>query len=72
MCGVEAAPKRRKVELHAHRGGAGLRPENTVYAFAYALEVGADALEMDTVFTKDGVVSGVFPSVRYQLIISSL
>lgn len=61
MCGVQAAPKRRKVELHAHRGGAGLRPENTIYAFAYALEVGSDALEMDTVFTKDGVVCMGFP-----------
>ncbi|KAI5799998.1 glycerophosphoryl diester phosphodiesterase [Geopyxis carbonaria] len=47
------APKR--VEVQAHRGGLGLRPESTLYAFAYALDIGADVLEMDTVFTKDGI-----------------
>lgn len=36
---------------------AGVRPESTLYAFAHALEIGVDVLEMDAVFTKDGVVS---------------
>lgn len=31
----------------AHRGGAGLRPENTLAAFEHAVEIGADVLEMD-------------------------
>lgn len=44
-----------RVEVQAHRGGLGLRSEESLWAFAYALEVGADTLEMDTVFTKDGV-----------------
>jgi glycerophosphoryl diester phosphodiesterase len=33
-----------------------MRPENTLAAFAYAIEVGADALEMDLAVTKDGVL----------------
>lgn len=37
----------------AHRGGAGLWPENTVYAFERALEMKADVLEMDMRATAD-------------------
>ncbi|MCJ1256469.1 hypothetical protein MMC24_004290 [Lignoscripta atroalba] len=44
-----------RVEVQAHRGGLGLRNEESLWAFAYAMEVGADTLEMDTVFTSDGV-----------------
>ncbi len=40
----------------AHRGGADLRPENTLPAFAHAVELGADVLEMDVHATSDGVV----------------
>lgn len=40
----------------AHRGGANLRPENTLAAFAHAVELGADVLEMDVHATADGVV----------------
>lgn len=32
------------------------RYSGTLWAFANALELGVDALEMDTVFTKDGIV----------------
>ncbi|KAF8253194.1 glycerophosphoryl diester phosphodiesterase [Wilcoxina mikolae CBS 423.85] len=46
---------RKSVGVQAHRGGLGLRPESTLYAFSYALEIGSNVLEMDTVFTKDGV-----------------
>ncbi|HPC97076.1 MAG TPA: glycerophosphodiester phosphodiesterase [Sedimentisphaerales bacterium] len=38
----------------AHRGGAGLWPENTLYAFEHAVELGVDVLEMDVQSTKDG------------------
>lgn len=38
----------------AHRGGAGLRPENTLAAFTHADEIGADILEMDVRRTADG------------------
>lgn len=32
-----------------------MRPESTLFAFANAMELGVDYLEMDTLFTKDGV-----------------
>ena len=38
----------------AHRGGKGLRPENTLSAFENAVELGVDVLEMDVHSTKDG------------------
>jgi glycerophosphoryl diester phosphodiesterase len=44
------------LDLQAHRGGRGLAPENTLPAFANALSLGVDTLELDTGITKDGVV----------------
>ncbi len=44
------------LELHGHRGARGLRPENTLSAFATALTIGVDALEMDVGLTADDVV----------------
>lgn len=43
-------------DLQAHRGGRGLMPENTLAAFANALSIGVNTLELDTGVTKDGVV----------------
>lgn len=43
-------------DLQAHRGGRGLRPENTLAAFSYALSLGVTTLELDCGVTKDGVV----------------
>lgn len=43
-------------DLQGHRGTRGLRPENTLPAFARALEIGVDTLELDTNVTRDGVV----------------
>ena len=40
----------------AHRGGAALRPENSLLAFRHALTVGAVAIEGDLHATKDSVV----------------
>lgn len=37
-----------------HRGGRDARPENTLYAFQYALENGASSIECDIQLTKDG------------------
>jgi glycerophosphoryl diester phosphodiesterase len=37
----------------AHRGLAGLFPENTKQSFKAALYSGADLIELDVVFTKD-------------------
>jgi glycerophosphoryl diester phosphodiesterase len=42
--------------LYAHRGAAAELPENTLPAFARALELGATALETDCHLTKDGHV----------------
>lgn len=42
--------------LFAHRGARVERPENTLIAFRHALDLGADALELDVHSTRDGVV----------------
>lgn len=39
----------------AHRGGAGLWPENTLEAFTKAMDLGADGIEIDVHLTRDGV-----------------
>ena len=38
----------------AHRGGARLRPENTLAAFSHALSLGVDAIECDVRLSRDG------------------
>ncbi|WP_426322546.1 glycerophosphodiester phosphodiesterase [Pseudoduganella sp. R-43] len=40
----------------AHRGASGYLPEETVEAYAKAIELGADAIEPDVISTKDGVL----------------
>jgi len=40
----------------AHRGASGYRPEHTLAAYALAVALGADALEVDVVMTADGQV----------------
>jgi glycerophosphoryl diester phosphodiesterase len=40
----------------AHRGGKGLWPENTLYAFEQAAAMGVDVLEMDLHSTADGAL----------------
>lgn len=40
-------------DLQAHRGGAGLRPENTLAAFGHALELGVTTLELDVQISLD-------------------
>jgi glycerophosphoryl diester phosphodiesterase len=44
----------REVLAVAHRGAARQAPENTVAAFARALELGADGIEADVCVTRDG------------------
>ncbi|HEX5092203.1 MAG TPA: glycerophosphodiester phosphodiesterase [Burkholderiales bacterium] len=43
-------------DLQGHRGARGMAPENTLAAFATALTVGVDTLELDVGVTRDGVV----------------
>ena len=38
----------------AHRGASGHRPENTLAAFRYAIELGTDMIEVDCQLTGDG------------------
>ena len=38
----------------AHRGGRSLGPENTIYTFRRAIELGTDVIEMDLQTTSDG------------------
>jgi glycerophosphoryl diester phosphodiesterase len=40
----------------AHRGASGYLPEETVEAYAKAIDMGADAIEPDAISTKDGVL----------------
>ena len=42
--------------VYAHRGGAALRPENTIAAFDHGMALGADGLEFDVHLSRDGVV----------------
>jgi glycerophosphoryl diester phosphodiesterase len=44
------------IEVHGHRGARAVLPENTIPAFAYAIDQGADAIEMDVAVTKDDVL----------------
>ncbi|MDT0202006.1 glycerophosphodiester phosphodiesterase family protein [Nocardioides sp. AE5] len=40
----------------AHRGASGLRPEHTLEGYRLAVQMGADAIELDLVITADGVL----------------
>ncbi len=44
------------VDVQAHRGGAGLKPENTIEAMKNALDLGVNTLEFDLHVTADGQV----------------
>ena len=43
-------------DLQGHRGARGLAPENSLPAFARALDLGVSTLELDVGVTRDGVV----------------
>ena len=51
-----AAPPVDAFDLQGHRGARGLAPENTLAAFAKALEIGVTTLETDLAVTSDGVL----------------
>ena len=53
---VMSAPSATRILVHGHRGARALRPENTIPAFEYAIEQGADVLEMDVAVTRDNVL----------------
>lgn len=51
-----AAAGEPRFDLQAHRGGRGVRPENTLPAFEYALDLQVTTLELDLHLTRDGEV----------------
>ena len=48
--------------VFGHRGACGYLPENTMESLELAFDQGADAVEFDVVFTKDG-----HPVIRHDL-----
>lgn len=50
---AEAAPK--KITVQGHRGARTVRPENTLPAIEYAIEAGADYIEIDLGVTSDNI-----------------
>lgn len=56
LCVLGCQPKSTGIDLQAHRGGAGLMPENTVTSMKNALDMGINTLEMDLQITSDGQV----------------
>ena len=50
---LHSAPR---ILVHGHRGARAMYPENTIPAFRYAIDIGADLLEMDVAVTKDNVL----------------
>lgn len=52
---MPASPFRRRAERIGHRGAPREFPENTLPAFARAIELGADGIELDVHVTGDGV-----------------
>lgn len=52
--GEQARGTGREFDLQAHRGGLGLVSENTLAAFAHAVELGVSTLELDVQITADG------------------
>ena len=53
-------------KLFGHRGYSGKYPENTLLAFQKAIEAGADGIELDVQFSKDGKLVEVYRAVWLQ------
>lgn len=48
--------KKRDFKIVGHKGAAGYAPENTLSSFQIAMDMGADMIEVDVHYTKDGEV----------------
>ncbi len=56
LAALTACNKKPVIDVQAHRGGAGLMPENTVAAMKNALDLDVNTLEFDLQLSKDGDV----------------
>jgi glycerophosphoryl diester phosphodiesterase len=54
--GLSSEALAKRIEVQGHRGARAVRPENTLAAFDYALKIGVDVIELDTVVSKDNIV----------------
>src|ERR1700754_3435978 len=52
---VALGQQRPSFDIQAHRGGIGLRSENTLASFGNAMRLGVSTLELDVQITKDNV-----------------
>jgi len=53
---VVSCSPRKTIDVQAHRGGAGLMPENTISAMRNAIDLKVNTLEFDLQLSKDGKV----------------
>lgn len=56
VAGIYACGQKPSIDVQAHRGGAGLMPENTRSAMQNALDLGVNTLEFDLQLSADGQV----------------
>ena len=56
LAGLTACRQKPFIDVQAHRGGAGLMPENTVSAMRNALDLDVNTLEFDLQLSADGQV----------------
>ncbi|MBR5019444.1 MAG: glycerophosphodiester phosphodiesterase [Bacteroidales bacterium] len=56
LTALAACNKKPQIDVQAHRGGAGLMPENTISAMKNALDLDVNTLEFDLQLSKDGQV----------------
>lgn len=53
---LDAFRRRTRALVYGHRGASARRPENSLAAFELALDEGADGVELDVRYAKDGTV----------------
>ncbi len=56
MTSILEALSRRPFSVVGHRGAAGVKPENTISSLKFAVDSGADVIEIDVRATKDNVL----------------
>ncbi|MBN2358096.1 MAG: glycerophosphodiester phosphodiesterase [Deltaproteobacteria bacterium] len=70
MASSPPAASGHRIEVHGHRGARARFPENTLPAFAHALQQGVDWIELDLVVTADDALAVMHDPVLNPLICS--